>query len=141
METVTFAGVIGAIFGSFLNVVAYRMPRRESLVRPASRCTSCGTSIRPYDNIPVLSWLLLRGRCRSCSAPISVSHPLIVALGLPSFASADIQAAFFAAWSVPLASGLALALYAPGRLAALVHRGEALGRPREHLVPALGDER
>jgi hypothetical protein len=62
-------------------------------------------------------------------------------LWLPSFASADIQAAFFAAWSVPLASGLALALYAPGRLAALVHRGEALGRPREHLVPALGDER
>src|SRR5450759_3063282 len=79
-ETVTFAGVFGAIIGSFLNVVAYRLPRRESLVRTASRCTSCGTSIRPYDNIPVLSWLLLRGRCRGCSAPISVRYPLVEAL-------------------------------------------------------------
>ena len=80
MEIAAFTGLFGAIFGSFLNVVAYRLPRRESLVRPASRCPSCGTPIRPYDNIPVLSWLLLRGRCRNCSAPISVRYPLVEAL-------------------------------------------------------------
>jgi leader peptidase (prepilin peptidase) / N-methyltransferase len=79
MEAATFAGVLGAIFGSFLNVVAYRLPRRESLVKPASHCPSCGTPVKPYDNIPVLSWLLLRGHCRSCGGPISVRYPLIEA--------------------------------------------------------------
>jgi leader peptidase (prepilin peptidase) / N-methyltransferase len=80
METATFAGVFGAIIGSFLNVVAYRLPRRESLVRPASHCPACETPVRPYDNVPVLSWLLLRGRCRSCSAAISKRYPLVEAL-------------------------------------------------------------
>ncbi len=80
METATFAGVFGAMIGSFLNVVVYRLPRRESLVRPASHCTACGTQIKPYDNIPVVSWLLLRGRCRNCSAPISKRYPLVEAL-------------------------------------------------------------
>ncbi len=75
----TLAGVMGAVFGSFLNVVAYRLPRRESLVKPGSRCPSCGVHIRPYDNVPVLSWLLLRGRCRSCSARISPRYPLVEA--------------------------------------------------------------
>lgn len=78
MET-AFAGVLGAVIGSFLNVVAHRLPRRESLIAPASRCASCGTPIRPYDNIPVLSWLLLRGHCRTCHAPISVRYPLVEA--------------------------------------------------------------
>ncbi|HEY2767989.1 MAG TPA: prepilin peptidase [Solirubrobacteraceae bacterium] len=76
---VTFAGLFGAVFGSFLNVVAFRLPRRESILAPRSRCTSCGTPVRPYDNIPILSWLLLRGRCRSCSAPISARYPLVEA--------------------------------------------------------------
>ena len=58
------AFVGGLIIGSFLNVVAYRLPRKESLARPASRCPGCGTPIKPYDNVPVVSWLLLRGRCR-----------------------------------------------------------------------------
>jgi leader peptidase (prepilin peptidase)/N-methyltransferase len=75
----TFAGVMGALFGSFLNVVAYRLPRRESLVKPRSRCPSCGAQIRPYDNVPVLSWLLLRGHCRNCSARISPRYPLVEA--------------------------------------------------------------
>jgi leader peptidase (prepilin peptidase) / N-methyltransferase len=75
-----FAGMFGAIIGSFLNVVAYRLPRRESLVRPASRCTSCATPIKPYDNIPVLSWLLLHGCCRSCSQPIPWRYPAVEAL-------------------------------------------------------------
>ena len=65
------AAVVGAIFGSFLNVVAYRLPRGESLAAPRSRCPGCDTPIKPYDNIPILSWLILRGRCRSCAEPIS----------------------------------------------------------------------
>jgi leader peptidase (prepilin peptidase)/N-methyltransferase len=76
---VTFAGVLGAIVGSFLNVVAYRLPRHESLVTPGSHCPACGTPVKPYDNVPIVSWLLLRGRCRSCSAPISKRYPLVEA--------------------------------------------------------------
>jgi leader peptidase (prepilin peptidase)/N-methyltransferase len=75
----TFAGLLGAVFGSFLNVVTYRLPRRESLVKPRSRCTSCGAHVRPYDNVPVLSWVLLRGRCRDCSTRISPRYPLVEA--------------------------------------------------------------
>ena len=80
MEAVTFAGVLGAIAGSFLNVVAYRLPRHESLIAPASRCPRCGVPVRPYDNIPIVSYLLLRGRCRNCSATISRRYPLVEAL-------------------------------------------------------------
>jgi leader peptidase (prepilin peptidase)/N-methyltransferase len=71
------AFVGGALIGSFLNVVAYRLPRGESLARPASRCPSCGTPIKPYDNVPVLSWLALRGRCRSCGTRISARYPIV----------------------------------------------------------------
>jgi leader peptidase (prepilin peptidase)/N-methyltransferase len=80
MEAATFAGILGAVFGSFLNVVAYRLPRHESLITPASHCPKCDTPVKPYDNIPILSWLLLRGRCRSCSQPISPRYPLVEAL-------------------------------------------------------------
>jgi leader peptidase (prepilin peptidase) / N-methyltransferase len=79
MEAITFAGVLGAIFGSFLNVVIHRLPRHESVVSPASHCPGCDTPVRPYDNIPILSWLLLRGRCRSCGEPISPRYPLVEA--------------------------------------------------------------
>jgi leader peptidase (prepilin peptidase)/N-methyltransferase len=75
----TFAGVLGAVFGSFLNVVTFRLPRRESLIKPRSHCTSCGAPVRPYDNVPILSWLLLRGHCRDCSARISPRYPLVEA--------------------------------------------------------------
>jgi leader peptidase (prepilin peptidase) / N-methyltransferase len=71
------AGSFGLLLGSFLNVVAYRLPRGESLVLPGSRCPSCSTPIKPYDNIPVLSWLLLRGRCRSCREPVSWRYPVV----------------------------------------------------------------
>ena len=71
------AAAFGAILGSFLNVVAYRLPRGESLSVPRSRCPRCETPIRFYDNIPVLSWLLLRGRCRSCRSPISRRYALV----------------------------------------------------------------
>lgn len=77
---VAFAGVFGAIFGSFLNVVAYRLPRHESLVAPASRCPACDTPVKPYDNVPILSYLLLRGHCRNCGVPISPRYPLVEAL-------------------------------------------------------------
>ena len=79
MEAITFAGVLGAIFGSFLNVVIHRLPRHESVVSPASHCPGCDTPVRPYDNIPILSWLLLRGRCRGCAEPISPRYPLVEA--------------------------------------------------------------
>jgi leader peptidase (prepilin peptidase)/N-methyltransferase len=75
-----FAGMLGLAFGSFLNVVAYRLPRGESLSRPGSRCPGCGTPVRPQDNIPVLSWLALRGRCRGCHTAISIRYPLVEAL-------------------------------------------------------------
>jgi len=69
------AGIGGLIFGSFLNVVVYRVPRKESIVRPASRCPSCGHDLSVVDNIPVFSWLILRRRCRYCRAPISIRYP------------------------------------------------------------------
>jgi leader peptidase (prepilin peptidase)/N-methyltransferase len=71
------AGAFGLLLGSFLNVVAYRLPRGESLAVPASRCPGCDAPIKPYDNVPVLSWLLLRGRCRSCGARIAWRYPLV----------------------------------------------------------------
>jgi leader peptidase (prepilin peptidase) / N-methyltransferase len=74
------AGILGAVVGSFLNVVAYRLPRGESLLRPGSRCPECGTPIKPYDNVPVLGWLWLRGRCRACRAPISWRYPAVEAI-------------------------------------------------------------
>lgn len=69
--------VVGAALGSFINVVIYRLPRRQSLVSPGSRCPHCGTPIRPHDNIPILSFLLLRGRCRACGQRISWRYPLV----------------------------------------------------------------
>lgn len=68
------------MFGSFLNVVVYRLPRRESLVHPASHCPNCNAPVKPYDNIPILSWLLLRGHCRTCAQPISPRYPMVEAL-------------------------------------------------------------
>lgn len=73
------AGVLGAVLGSFLNVVTYRLPRRESLVAPGSHCTSCGSPVRAFDNVPIISWLVLRGHCRQCSAHISARYPLVEA--------------------------------------------------------------
>jgi leader peptidase (prepilin peptidase) / N-methyltransferase len=69
----------GLLVGSFLNVVAWRLPRGGSLVRPGSHCPSCETPIRPYDNVPVLSWVALRGRCRHCAARIAARYPAVEA--------------------------------------------------------------
>jgi len=76
---VALAAFGGLLIGSFLNVIVHRVPAGISISRPPSRCPSCGSSIRARDNIPVVSWLLLRGRCRDCSAPIAVRYPLVEA--------------------------------------------------------------
>lgn len=73
-------GLLGLAVGSFLNVVIHRVPRGESLLRPPSRCPSCEAAIRPWHNVPVLGWVVLRGRCASCGAPIGVRYPLVEAL-------------------------------------------------------------
>ncbi len=78
---------MGAVIGSFLNVVIHRLPRRESLVSPPSRCPQCETPVKPYDNVPVVSWLVLRGRCRHCGAPISPRYPIVELLTALVFAA------------------------------------------------------
>ena len=74
------AALFGLVVGSFLNVVIHRVPQHESIVWPASHCPSCGETIAPKDNIPLVSYLLLRGRCRNCKAVISARYPLVEAL-------------------------------------------------------------
>jgi len=116
------AVALGLAFGSFLNVVIYRLPRGESLSHPPSRCPGCGRAIRIYDNIPVLGWLLLRGRARCCKIRISARYPLIEALG-GLIAWAIVRAIIFelpdetAWWKVVVLFALYLAL-ALGLLAA-----------------------
>ena len=78
--TCAFVAVFGAIIGSFLNVVIHRVPRDESIVFPNSRCPSCEAKIGPLDNLPIISYLILRGRCRACRAPISIRYPAVEAL-------------------------------------------------------------
>ncbi len=77
MVFLVYAGVLGASVGSFLNVCVGRLPHGESLVRPRSKCPRCGGPIAWYDNIPLLSWVLLRGRCRQCREPISIQYPAV----------------------------------------------------------------
>jgi leader peptidase (prepilin peptidase) / N-methyltransferase len=83
---IAVTGLLGGLIGSFLNVVAHRVPRGESLVSPGSHCPGCDAPVRPYDNIPVLSWLLLRGRCRSCGVRISPRYPFVELLTAAVFA-------------------------------------------------------
>jgi leader peptidase (prepilin peptidase) / N-methyltransferase len=87
METMIFVLVVvfGLIWGSFLNVVIYRLPRGMSLLHPPSTCPGCGTRIKPYDNVPVLSYLVLRGKCRKCGRPISPVYPAVEALTALAF--------------------------------------------------------
>ena len=80
-----FVFIIGAVIGSFLNVVIHRVPNEESIVFPNSACPKCGKAIAVYDNMPILSWLLLRGKCRDCKEPISVRYPAVELLTALSF--------------------------------------------------------
>jgi leader peptidase (prepilin peptidase)/N-methyltransferase len=81
------AAAAGAVIGSFLNVVVHRVPAGESLVSPGSHCPECGAPIKPYDNVPVVSWIVLRGRCRSCGASISPRYPLVELITAVAFAA------------------------------------------------------
>lgn len=84
---IILAAIGGAAIGSFLNVVIHRLPLGESLLRPRSRCPECGTEIAAYDNVPVVSWLALRGRCRHCGAAISPRYPIVELLTAVAFAA------------------------------------------------------
>jgi leader peptidase (prepilin peptidase)/N-methyltransferase len=111
--TAVVCGLFGLAIGSFLNVVIWRVPRGESVVSPPSHCPGCDAPIRPRDNVPVVSWLLLRGHCRECGTRISVRYPLVELLTAGLFAA-------FGAWFGPsaelpaylylVAVGVALAL-------------------------------
>jgi leader peptidase (prepilin peptidase)/N-methyltransferase len=109
---VVLVGVVGLLIGSFLNVVIYRVPQGQSVVRPRSHCPGCNTQIAWYDDIPVVSWLVLRGRCRTCNEPISVRYPAVELLTAALFALLAIK--FGASWELPAflylaAVGIALA--------------------------------
>ena len=106
-------GVVGAVIGSFLNVVVWRVPRGASVVRPGSHCPACGAPVRPIDNIPVVSWLVLRARCRDCRAPIAMRYPLVEAGTACLFAAMAVRFALDPALPAFLylsAVGIALAL-------------------------------
>ena len=96
---VLICGLFGLAVGSFLNVVIYRVPRGESIVSPPSACPGCGTPIAPRDNVPVLSWVLLRGRCRHCQASISLQYPLVELATAALFAGT--AARFGYNWALP----------------------------------------
>jgi len=83
--------VFGLVFGSFLSVVVYRVPRKQSIVAPRSACPQCGATIEARDNVPVLSYVLLRGRCRSCGARISLRYPLLELATAALFAGASLR--------------------------------------------------
>lgn len=110
MRAVLFA-IAGLLFGSFLTVVVHRVPRRESIVAPRSRCPRCGSELRARDNVPVLSYLLLRGRCRSCGGPVSLEYPLTEAATALLFAAASLALPpLFPAILVALFVGVMLAV-------------------------------
>jgi leader peptidase (prepilin peptidase)/N-methyltransferase len=92
-------GVYGLAVGSFLNVVVHRVPRGESVVRPPSSCPGCGAQIAPRDNIPVVSWLLLRARCRNCGMRISARYPLVELLTGGVFVAMGLRFGF--SWTLP----------------------------------------
>ncbi|HET6529833.1 MAG TPA: prepilin peptidase [Actinoplanes sp.] len=91
--------LLGLAVGSFLNVVIHRVPHDESVIRPGSRCPQCGAAIRNRHNVPVLGWLVLRGRCADCATPISVRYPLVEALTATLFVA--VTARFGLSWELP----------------------------------------
>jgi leader peptidase (prepilin peptidase)/N-methyltransferase len=125
-----YCGLFGLIVGSFLNVVIYRVPRKESVVSPRSACPTCGVPIAPRDNVPLFSWVLLRGRCRSCRSPISVRYPLIEAATGALFAGMAARLGF--SWSLP-----AFMVLAAGLLALACIDLEHLILPKKIVYPVL----
>ncbi|MGD0197947.1 MAG: prepilin peptidase [Solirubrobacteraceae bacterium] len=116
------AAIAGGVLGSFLNVVIYRLPRGESLMTPRSHCTSCGTAVKPYDNVPVLAWLWLRGHCRSCRVPISGRYPVV-------------EGATAALWAAVVATRSSAAAVALGLLLVVTVVPLALIDLDHHIIP------
>jgi leader peptidase (prepilin peptidase) / N-methyltransferase len=135
-----WAGLAGAAVGSFLNVVIARVPAGESIVRPRSRCPRCRAEIAWYDNVPVISWLLLRGRCRRCRAPIALRYPLVELLVAAAlvFVALLVALAFIDldTWLLPHA--LTWPLIATGLLAAALGLGPAPSVASAALGAAIG---
>ena len=123
-------GLFGLAIGSFLNVVIYRVPLHESIVTPRSKCPTCATPILERDNIPVVSWVILRGKCRACRAPISARYPLIELLCGALFAGAAARVGFN--WDLP-----ALLILAGGLLALSAIDLEKLLLPKTIIYPTL----
>lgn len=138
--TLVLAGVLGAIIGSFLNVVIHRVPRGGSLVAPPSTCPRCGVAVGGRDNVPIVSYLVLRGRCRSCGGSISGRYPLIELASAGAFVAAvwrfelgELAAFVAAACSVLLVLGVIdlehrrvpNVIVVPGTVAAIVWVGAA----------------
>jgi leader peptidase (prepilin peptidase)/N-methyltransferase len=99
LELIVIA-IVGLLTGSFLNVCIHRIPREESIVFPASKCPSCGKPIRPWDNVPVLSYLILGGKCRSCKTGISIRYPIVEALNAIFYVLIYLR--FGAGWHLPV---------------------------------------
>jgi leader peptidase (prepilin peptidase) / N-methyltransferase len=130
------AGVVGVVIGSFLNVVIWRVPRGESVVSPPSHCPGCDTPIAPRDNVPVLSWLLLRGKCRHCHNPISPRYPLVELATGVLFAPMAVR--FGLAWDLPAYLYLAAIAVALALIDIDVHRlPNAIVLPSYPVVAAL----
>jgi leader peptidase (prepilin peptidase)/N-methyltransferase len=128
---IAFCGLFGLAIGSFLNVVIYRVPRHESVVSPRSACPSCGAFIESIDNVPVVSWVVLRGRCRQCRAPISFRYPLIELTCAALFAGAAARTGVN--WELP-----AYLVLFGGLLALACIDLEHLLLPRVIIYPTLG---
>ena len=124
-------GIAGLAIGSFLNVVIYRVPRHESIIRPRSACPSCHTPILERDNIPVVSWLLLHGKCRSCQNPISARYPIIELTCAFLFAGAAARFGFN--WELP-----AMLVFVAGLLALASIDLELMVLPKEITFVSLG---
>jgi leader peptidase (prepilin peptidase)/N-methyltransferase len=124
-------GVGGVAIGSFLNVVIHRVPRRESIVSPHSHCPGCAAVLANRDNVPILSWVLLRGRCRTCAQPISVRYPLVELVCGALFAGAALR--FGLQWALP-----AFLVLTAGLLALACTDIEHFLLPKRIVYPLLG---
>jgi leader peptidase (prepilin peptidase)/N-methyltransferase len=129
-ELIVACALFGLVIGSFLNVVIYRVPRNESIVSPRSACPNCGSPILERDNIPVVSWLLLKGRCRSCHTRISLRYPLIELAGGALFAGAAARLGYN--WELP-----AFLVLLAGLLALACIDVEQLILPKKIVYPTL----
>jgi len=124
-------GICGVAVGSFLNVVIYRVPRRESLVSPRSHCPDCGAAVASRDNVPIVSWVMLRGRCRSCAEPISFRYLLVELACAALFTGAAFR--FGWEWSLP-----AFLVLSAGLLALACIDLEHYLLPKRIVYPLLG---